>query len=226
MKPQPLTPSSLDTFKNCGLQFYHKYVAKDLPPEPQTPEQAYGDRVHKAFEDRLGEDKPLPADLAHHEAFLARLAARPGVFWVEEKVALGKDLQPCRYDDENRFWRGKIDFRCVDAQDPRAVIVDYKTGKPHNKWDQLSQYAIHTFALFPKINIVDAKFYWTQTGTVTRKVWGRDEVPQLWAELTPDLKQLALAYKSDTWQPRPSGLCKGWCPVKTCEHWEPPRRKR
>lgn len=225
MKPEPITPSSLSCFVDCGLQFYHKYVAKDLPREPQTPQQAYGDRVHKAFEDRLDSQKPLPPDLAVHEPFLARLEARPGVHWVEEKVAFRKDGSPCPYDDPTRFWRGKIDFRKVDRDDPRATLVDYKTGKPHDKWEQLGQYAIHTFALFPKVDIVDAKFYWTQTCSVTRKVWSRAEVPDLWAMILPDIKQLALAYKSDVWQERPSGLCHGYCPVRDCQHWRPPRRK-
>jgi hypothetical protein len=226
MKPQPITPSQLDTFKNCGLQFYHLYVAKDLPREEQTAEQKYGDRVHKAFEDRVGDGKPLPRDLEMHEPYLKKLADRDGVNWVEEKCGLNKQLQPCSYDDPNRFWRGKIDYRNVARHDPRAKIVDYKTGKPHDKWDQLSQYALHTFALFPQVNIVDASFYWTQTCSVTRKVWARDQVQELWDALTPDLKQLALAYKSDVWQERPSGLCKGWCRVKDCQHWEPPRKKR
>ena len=37
--------------------------------------------------------------------------------------------------------------------------------------------------------------------------------------------QYAQAFKTDTWQPRPSGLCNGWCPVKTCEFWQPKRNK-
>lgn len=225
MKPLPWTPSSLDTFRNCGLQFYHKYVAKDLPREPQTPQQIYGDRVHKAFEDRLNEEKPLPADLTDHEPFLARLEARAGIHWCEEPVALRKDLTPCRFEDEDRWWRGKIDFRKVDAEDPRATLVDYKTGKPHDKWEQLAQYAIHTFQLFPNVEIVDAKFYWTQTMSVTRRVWSRAEMPELWDMVLPDLKQMALAFKSDTWQERPSGLCHGFCPVKDCQHWRPARRR-
>lgn len=221
----PITPSSLDCFVTCGLQYYHKYVAKDLPQEPPTPQQAYGDRVHKAFEHRLDDEKPLPPDLVQHEPFLARLEARAGVHWCEAEVALGKDLAPTRYDDPNRFWRGKIDFRKVDRDDPRAVIVDYKTGKPFDKWTQLGQYALHTFAQFPKVNLVDARFYWTQTATVTRKVWGREDISAIWALITPDLKQYTLAHKSDVWQARPSGLCYGYCSFKSCDHWHPPRRK-
>ncbi len=225
-RPLPITPSSLDCFVTCGKQFYHKYVAKDLPRSPQTAEQLEGDRVHAAFEARLGSNVPLPKDLMVHEPHMARLEAIPGVLWVEEKVALGRDLQPTTYDDPDRFWRGKIDFRMVARDAPTAVLEDYKTGKPFDKWTQLAQYAIHTFALFPTVDICDCRFYWTQTRTITRKVWGRAEIPDLWALITPDLKQMKLAFASDTWQERPSGLCRGWCEVTSCQHWEPKRPKR
>ena len=225
----PWSPSSLDTFVNCGKQYYHKYVAKDLPYEPPTVEQATGTAVHKAFEDYVNEDAELPPHLEMHKPFLDRLMARAGVHWCEERVALTKTMRPVTWHPKQEapeplFWRGVIDFRKVDAEDPRATIVDYKTGKPHQKFTQLSEYAIHTFLLFPNVELVDARFYWTQTMTVTRKVWARHEMDAIWADILPDLQQMKQAYATNTWQERPSGLCNGWCPVKKCQHWRPKRR--
>ena len=59
----------------------------------------------------------------------------------------------------------------------------------------------------------------------TKKVWGRAEIEALWNLFIGDLRQYAEAFKGDVWQPRPSGLCNGWCPVKTCAHWKPRRDK-
>jgi hypothetical protein len=43
----------------------------------------------------------------------------------------------------------------------------------------------------------------------------------LWSKFVPDLRQYMEAFKTETWQARPSGLCNGWCPVTECEHWKP-----
>ena len=227
MKPLPFTFSSLDTFRNCPSQYHHKYVLKDVT-EVQSPQAAYGDDVHQLFQAYIeaGGETPLRPDLKPHQAKLDQLLAKDGIFWCEEKVAFDKRLQPCRYDDPDRLWRGKADFRLVDRAEQSATLVDYKTGKKHDKWAQLAIYALHTFALFPKVNLINAQFYWTKDCTTTKKVWGRDDIEGLWLMFAGDLAQYKQAFKTDTWQERPSGLCRGWCPVTTCQHWQPKREFR
>lgn len=223
-KPLPFTFSSLETFINCPLMFYHKYVVKDVKDEPGEA-AIYGTNVHAHFENYMNASGgyALPKDIVGHKPKLDQLLAKDGIFWCEEKVALGKDLQPCRYDDPDRLWRGNIDFRLVDRDEQSATLVDYKTGKQRIKWPQLGLYALHTFAAFPNINLVNAQFYWTQFSETTKKVWSRDDTREIWLMFVGDLKQYKEAFKTDTWQPRPSGLCRGWCAVKTCRHWSPRR---
>lgn len=225
-KPAPFTFSSLETFINCGKQYYHKYVLKDVKDEP-GPAQIYGTNTHEHFENYINSlgKYELPEDLLTHKEKLDQLLAKDGVFWCEEEVALGKDLKPCRYDDADRLWRGKIDFRLVDRDEHSATLVDFKTGKQRIKWPQLGIYALHTFAAFPNVEIINAQFYWTQLRETTKKVWGRGDIEQIWLMFLGDLRQYKEAWKTDTWQERPSGLCNGWCPVKTCQHWKP-RRER
>lgn len=221
--PAPFTFSSLDTFKNCPKQYHETYVLKNVKTE-QSPQMIYGTDVHTHFQNRLESGTPLPEHLAPHELKMNQLLAKEGVFWCEAKVALDRRAQPCNYDERERLWRGAIDFRLVDPLEQHATIVDFKTGKKHDKWVQIAMYAIHTFALFPNVETVNAQFYWTQQPpeiATTKKVWGRDDIPMLWSMFTNDLKQYKEAWKTDVWQPRPSGLCYGWCPVKTCQHWKP-----
>ena len=116
-----------------------------------------------------------------------------------------------------------MDFTCV--HNDKALIVDYKTGKPHNKHRQLATFALHTFAYYPEVNEVKTCYYWTQTKTMTPRVYTRADIASMWADLTPDLKQYAQAFKEDIWHPRQSGLCNGWCPVKDCEFWRPKRKR-
>ncbi len=220
--PLPFTFSSLDTFVNCPQQFYHKYVLKDVI---DTPGEAalWGTSVHEEFEKYINAsgDYELPEGLLIHKPKLDQLLSKDGIFWCEQKVAFDKTGRPCPYDSPNRLWRGNIDFRLVDRFEKTATLVDYKTGKPHDKWVQPAQYAIQTFAEFPNVEIVNAQFYWTKTCQTTKKIWGRTDIPALWAMFLGDLKQYKEAFKTDTWQERPSGLCYGWCPVKTCKHWKP-----
>lgn len=225
MKPLPWSPSALDTFRNCPEQYHHKYVLKDLPEEEKSVEQVYGDRVHEAFAARQGPKHiKLPPALMAHEPFMADLDVRQnGRVFVEHKVALAKNLETCEWGDKTVWCRMIIDYLHVDGIERCARIVDYKTGKPHTKFNQLIIYALWVFQEFGYVDEIKATFYWTKNCTMTHKTWSRDQVPALWGELVGDLKQYREAFRSDTWQMRPSGLCLGWCPVINCKYWRPKR---
>lgn len=223
MKPLPWSPSSLSDFVSCPRSYYEKRIAKSVP-QIETPEMSYGTHVHKCFEDRQRDGKPLPADLEPHEEFLLRMATMPGELFAEQKVALNRSLQPCDFFAPDAWMRCVIDY--LHVRDDKAVIVDYKTGKPHNKFDQLQQNALWVWAKYPGIDRVEVMYYWTKTSTTTEETYTRADIPRLWSRFTPDLKQYSQAFKTDTWQPRKSGLCNGWCPVTTCEFWQPRRAFR
>ena len=221
-KPLPWSPSALETFKNCPEQYHRRYVLKDLPEEEKSPEQIYGDRVHEAFAARQSaKHTKLPPDLLKaHEPFMQELAAQEGWAFVEHKVALAKNGEPCEWDDKNIWCRMIIDYLRVDARDRHAWIVDYKTGRPHKKFNQLIIYALWVFQQFGYVDTIDVMFYWTKDCTTTKETYSRDQANELWKELVGDLRQYREAFRSDIWQLRPSGLC-GWCPVINCKHWRP-----
>lgn len=222
MKPLPWSYSSLDDFVNCPRSYYEKRVAKSVKEE-KSEQMIWGERVHKAFEDRQGLGTPLPPELAEHEPFMQRLQDMPGEFSTERKIALNRAMQPCGFFDKDVWFRGIIDY--TKRHENIAQIVDYKTGKPHSKFQQLKLFAIHIFAEHPEVDIVDVRFYWTKTCSTTFEVYRRKQIDDLWKMFVPNLKQYAQAFREDIWQPRPSGLCNGWCPVKTCEFWKPKRNK-
>lgn len=221
MKPKPWSFSALDTFKTCPRQYEAKYVSKSVQEE-KSEQMIWGERVHKHFEDRQLDGTPLPVELEQHEAYMQKLEALPGIHTVEQKIALNRKLQPTHFFADDVFFRGIIDYIKVDSD--TAYLVDYKTGKPHQKFDQLQLFALHTFALYPNVNNVSVRFYWTKTESETRAAYTRGDIQGIWRKFIPDLKQYAEAFKTDTWQPRQSGLCNGWCPVKDCEFWKPRRK--
>jgi len=195
-------------------------VAKNVKEE-KSPQIIWGNKVHKAFENRVKHGTKLPEELEEHEETMQWLADKPGVIFTERRLALNTKLEQCGFFDKDCWYRGVIDYG--NYHNGKALIVDYKTGKPHNKPHQLALFALTVFITKPKINLVDTRFYWTKTKDYTRKVYGRDEMSEMWDLFLPDLKQYKQAFKEEVWQPRPSGLCHGWCPVTDCEHWKPKR---
>lgn len=222
MKPIPWSPSSLSDFINCPRSFYEKRIVKSVKQE-DTEEIIWGNKVHKAFEERHLHGKPLPDDLEEHEEFMLALTVIPGQHYTEQKIALDTALKPCGFFDKGVFMRAIIDY--VKVQDDRALIVDYKTGKPHSKFGQLKLNALWVFQQHPLVQKIKVMYYWTKTRTTTSEMYTRDDIPGLWKEFVPDLQQYKEAFKTNTWQPRQSGLCNGWCPVNTCEFWRPRRHR-
>lgn len=226
MHPLPWSPSGLDDFVNCPKAYCEKKVKKTIKEE-RTEQQIWGEWVHEQFENYVSFDNfELDKILHEHLPFLDKLKSRPGHFFCEIKAGLDRKGQPCSWEiSKKEIWfRGKIDYLNVQEAIRAAIIVDYKTGRPHDKFRQLMIYAIHTFLLFDFVDKISCQFYWTKTQAVTKKVYTREEVPLMWATLLPDLKQYKEAFQTDIWQARKSGLCKGWCPVKDCENWEPKRK--
>lgn len=231
MKPRAWSFTALEQAKNCLRQFHEVRVLKNYPYEADSAEAKWGRYVHKAFENRQAVRQELPLDLAQHEPFMKRMEAWDGFFFTEQECALDRKLKPCSSQAwDTVWWRGVIDYTKLEYLARRARIVDYKTGKRKKLEGQLAQNALWTFAMYPDIEIVDAFFYWTTDahlgeGACDRFVYSRDQIPKLWSSFIPDLNMLKDAYETENWKAKPSGLCHGWCPVTTCEHWKPKKEK-
>lgn len=236
MQPRAWSYSALSTFRNCPYMYYRQSIAKDLPPEVKTDAMSWGSYVHDAFEKRFlyreGHEK-LPLDLQIHEPrmkWLEKAHTPETTLWLESKIAFDNKGQVTNVEwwDKAIWYRGVIDFRILpkNGHGERGLLVDYKTGKRRDYWDELAMFAIHTFLQFPWVQTLDAKFYWTVDQQTTDKTWNRADIPTLWGLFLPDLKQWAVAHKTDTWQKRPSGLCHGHCRVKDCSNWRPLKEKK
>lgn len=221
MKPKPWSYSALDKFISCPRQYYELRIAKSVV-EAESEQMRWGTWVHKQFEDRQKHQISLPPEVSRFETLMTMLEALPGECETEQQVALSRAGVPCDYMAEDAWWRGIVDY--VKWYRTEALIVDYKTGKPHTKYAQLKVFALYVFAKHPDIQRVKVQYFWTQTAMLTGAMYTREMIPQLWREFVPHLTQYVEAFRTDTWQPRPSGLCHGWCPVTACEFWKPKKR--
>lgn len=207
------TYSQLDKFETCPRQFYHVRVKKDFP-EPPTEATIWGERVHKAMELRVKEGTPLPEGMTQWEGIASKFHRLAGDKYCELQMAVDRNFQPA---DWNNAWsRGIADLLIVNGD--KAAIFDHKTGR-RKPTEQLMLYAGYTFAMFPDVDYVTTGFVWLKDKKIDKQEFTRDQVSEIWLEFLPRVRKLEMAYKKDNWPCRPSGLCHGWCPAKSCEFY-------
>ena len=208
------TFSHLEKFATCPKQFYHTTVARDFI-SPPTEATIWGHKVHEAFENRVKEGTALPEGMERWEPLAKKIDTIEGQKLTEIKMAINKAFMPAEWD---AAWsRGIADLLVV--KDNRALVFDYKTGK-RKPSEQLQLYAAYTFAHYPEVETVKTTFIWLKDSKTDQDVFHRDQLSDIWQEFLPRVAKLESAYERDAWPARPSGLCRGWCPVKTCPHYK------
>lgn len=225
MKPPAWSHSALESYENCPRQHHQVKVLKRFP-FVDTKETAWGREVHKAFENFLLYGTLLPADLQVHAEFLLGFKSQPGVLAGEERIALDRNLRQCAYFDKtvDVWYRGQVDARMRDVSRGYSHVLDHKTGKVKNNYQQLKSFAMWEFLTQPDIHTVKAEYYWTQIRGTNGETYYREQLPELLRFFAGKLGRFADAYLQDVWPPRQSGLCNGWCPVTDCEFWRPKRK--
>lgn len=185
LKKFQYSSSKRKTLKQCPLKYYHTYVAKTYP-FTETPAIELGKHCDTILERHItsGEEPDLEelrerlyhidpsygyldglvagVDAAHEYA-----VTRPGIKILQKRIALDKKLKPCEVN-----WRGKtlFDSAMFDlvtlGPDPEVIHVDdWKAGNPnYPDWEQIEDYALYMFAVFPRCNTVVGSIVWLRKG--------------------------------------------------------------
>jgi hypothetical protein len=208
--------SALTAFETCPRRFQLTRVTKQVR-EPQTQATVWGNKVHKALEDFARSGKPLSPDMKKYERYVKKIQSYEGKRVVEERVALDRSFRPTTWMAKDVWVRGIIDIGVVGSE--KAYLLDWKTGKRRPDSNQLKLFAALAFAMYPWVDKVVTGFIWLKSGEFDKEVFTRKQLPEIWSEFLPRLSRVAIAYDQDKWTPKPSGLCKNWCPVgrKLCE---------
>lgn len=210
--------TSITTFESCPKKYYHTKVAKDVK-EVFGQDADWGKKVHKDLEERITISKPLPDHLSHCEPIVQSILSKDGERLVEEQIALDKNFKPVTWFAKDAWARGVIDVGVVNKKN--AVLLDWKTGKRKPDNDQLKIFAALAFAKFPWVQKITTAFVWLKENKLDKQLFTRtQDNASIWAELMPRINKLDSAYQRDSWPAKPSGLCNGWCPVKSCEHYK------
>lgn len=216
-KPIAWSYSSLTSYETCPRRYYLTKVTKAIK-EPQTDATIHGNQVHKALELYVAGTDALPEKYAAYKPVADKIRATPGVKRLEYKFALTESLRETEYFAKDVWLRGVLD---VGITRPKSVIVlDYKTGKRKVDGDQLRLFAMASLALWPHVDTVRTGFIWLGTGQMDTQTYTRADQQEIHQEFSARVHRIERSQFNEDWPPRPSGLCRAWCPVgiKNCEH--------
>jgi len=206
--------SQLTDYETCPLRWYHKSIAKDVKEEESSFTRD-GHALHDAFNARA-RGEPLRFPYTHHEPIFTRLDSRRGDHFPEQNLAIKRDFTPCAWMARETWFRGKIDFLKLNGF--FATIIDWKSGKPKEDLTQLKLMAALMFAHNPMIERIS-----TALAYVNHEIWktatfDRSDLTQIWAEIMPRVNAMERAKLFEKFPPTPSGLCKRFCPVTSCQY--------
>jgi hypothetical protein len=212
----------LDKFENCPKSAFHKYILKEK--EPPSPASEHGNAVHKALEERIKHDKPLPEAYQKYNSMVQSVinAYKPGTkVYAELKMGLTKEFKPCGFFDRDVWGRSAADV--VLKVNDSILVFDWKTGKnnegkKYNIGDaQHKIMAAFLFKHFPTVKrIVGVNLYLESNEVGQPYSFDATDTRAIWTDILVKIQKMERALATMTWQAQPSGLC-GWCPVKTCE---------
>lgn len=219
MSIAPWSFSKAKAFETCPKQFYHEKILREYPVE-ETEAMRYGTDFHKACEDYIGADVPLPPKFDFIKATLDALNNKRGVKVCEKKLGLTADLKPCDFFDDKVWFRGIADLIIVDVLGEVAWVIDYKTGRSSKYADkgQLELMALSVFAHYPQVKKVRAGLLFVVANSLVKAEYEIDQSASLWRKWLGIYGRMEKAFETDVWNPRPSGLCKRHCPVVECPH--------
>ena len=206
--------SALSSFETCPKKHYLTRIAKQVK-ETEGEAARWGKRVHKAFEDRVLKGTPLPTGLTQWEPMMRKLEGSEGEILAETQFALDANHKQVAWFDKSVWVRAVIDFGVIKGD--RAVLLDYKTGKPKPDSDQLKLFAAVVMAIRPEVNKVSTGYLWLNTKEIYSEEFTREELPELWKPFLPRVQRLDYAFERNDWPARPSGLCRRHCPCTGCE---------
>ena len=216
--PKPFTwsYSQLKNFETCERR--NQQIDRLKAFKEDSDQLRWGNAVHDAMAKAIGKGHPLPNTMKGYQPYVDLINRRKDRFNVdvERKLAFTRDFQPCDYFHSKVWFRGVVDVSLLSKQ--LGAMFDWKTGKVVDDNVQLGLFATMLFCHYPELQRLETAFVWLPADATTKETWTQADMPRLWADLMPRVERMEAAYKTNKYEPNPSGLCKRYCPVDTCEY--------
>lgn len=212
--------SALKSFETCPKKHYEENVLKNWPQQPSEA-MSWGNDVHKAFEKYVDNGEPFPIGMRQFKDIGDVFKNATGAKLVEQKLALNENFNPVTWFAKTVWVRTIVDLAMIN--DNKCVVVDYKTGKRKEDFDQLALMAAVMFNQAEELEEITAFFVWLAEydpekprECLSMVTYTRDELPSLWERFQKREEEYQNAFGTTNFPAKPSGLCRRWCPVSTC----------
>lgn len=217
--------SAVELFRQCPHRYYQTRITKQFKDEFKGPAADWGLAVHKAMERRVRLGVELPANMSQYEPVAKLLEAMPGQKFTELQLALNIQRKQVDWFASDVWCRIVLDLLVLHPSQRMAFVLDYKTGKRKEDDSQLALCAAGVFALYPSVEKVISGYYWLGEQKFDRATFVRKFEDRLWGLYLPHVERMEEAARLGEWPKKPSGLCRGWCPVSNCQFWEAKKEK-
>ena len=151
---------------------------------------------------------------------LDKLKNMKGEKLCELKMGLTENLEACGFFDKDVWFRGVADLIILDRETGVAKVIDYKTGKSAKYADkgQLELMALAVFKHYPEVKVVKGGLLFVVCNAFIKETYTIEQESDLWKKWLSEYGMLEKSYEVDTWNARPTGLCRAWCVVLECPH--------
>lgn len=214
--------SKLKNYRTCPKRHYEIDLARNFHEDKTNEALLWGNQVHDAMAKRISQGAALPITMQRYGGWPANVhklkeAGLP--VSVEMQLAIDKDFQACGWIAPETWFRAKIDVSMLIESAASAISIDWKTGgKVEPEFEQLFLSSQVLFAHYPWLQQVAALYVWFGHDMHTAKVYRREEMGGLWANLWPEIEKMHEAWRTWAYEPKPSGLCVRYCPVTSCPY--------
>ncbi len=217
MKMPPWSYSSLTNYETCPRKYYMTKVAKEVS-DPPGEAALWGTKVHKHIEDYIKMGKLMPEGMEKIQRIAAVIRAPKsgGMPFAEKELAITEQFTPTSWKASNAWCRGIVDAGVVTND--KIMSIDWKTGNRKPGSTQLFLSAAMLMVYYPDVQVVNSAFVWLKEFRHDKETLLREDLHTVWGEFLPRVERMKRAFELDKWEPKPSGLCKGWCPCKKCEY--------
>lgn len=213
-KPFSWSPSAISDFITCPRSYAAKRFYLTVP-YVESEAMRQGTIEHKHLEDRLRLNKPLPKGYERGEKYCRAFESAGGKVIAEQELAIDRSMNFVSWFSTQAWGRCKIDITSVYPI--KVFCGDWKTGKIREDSLQLKINACFLSLKHKNVEEYVTRYIWLKFGQTTGKDFPAAEIPALWDEVLSWVKRMEESWRIEQFDPKPSGLCKNWCDVKSCE---------
>jgi hypothetical protein len=213
-------------FKDCPKAFYHMNVAPRGHPDRvefvQSQAMKDGNEIDEALTARISMGTPLPSKFQQWEGLASTVVSAPGQKITQMKIAFDTAFKTCGYTEWDKVYLRVIYDLALLVNPKHALLWDWKNGMVWPDESQLKLFAATGFMYFPEVEVIDTSYVWLKHGITSDARYTRDQLPEMMAELLPDVERMQVMYRAwredpaFQWPPTPAKQACKFCPVKTC----------